>query len=58
MSCSESVSHVFDSLAHRCLHLDFVEFLNKKVSVFGIHNCFYRRAENLYAIFLKDALLI
>ena len=50
---SNGIFHVFYCLANRSLHLDFVQFLHEQITVFCIHDSFYRCTKHLYSVFIS-----
>ncbi len=55
---SNGIFHVFYCLANRSLHLDFVQFLHEQITVFCIHDSFYRCTKHLYSVFIKNTLCV
>ena len=53
-SSRNSIFHALYSLADRSLHLDLVQFLHEEVTVFRIHDSFYRSTQYAYTIFIQD----
>ena len=48
---SHGIFHRLDRLAHRRLDVDFLQFLDKQVAVFRVHDRFDGRTEDLHAVF-------
>ena len=49
----DSLFHVLAGVAYRHLEVNLVELLHEEVAVFGVHDSFYRCAENLHTVFLE-----
>ena len=41
----------------RRLHRNLIQLLNEQVTVFRIHDCFYRSTQNLHTVFLQNTFL-
>ena len=56
--CVDGVFRVLYRMADRGFQWNFVQLLYEKVTVFGVHNRFYRGAQYLYAVFFQRAVLV
>ncbi len=55
---SDSIFHAFYSLAHRSLHLNLIQFLHEQVTVFCVHDSFYRCTQYFHSILIKNTLCV
>ena len=55
---SDGILHAFYRLTYRSLHIDFIQFLHEQVTVFRVHDSFYRCTEYFHSIFIKNTLCV
>ena len=56
--CLSCLFHRFASLALDGAYVDFIEFPDKKLAVFGVHDGLNGRSEHTHTIFFKNAALV
>ena len=56
--CATGIFHIFYGFTLNGLYIDFIQFLNKKFTILGIHNGLYRSTEYFYIIFFKNTFFV